>query len=140
MGYTGHCNCGAVSAVIAAEPIAVRRCWCRQCQKIAAGSATTNAMFPSDAISFTGNLATWDYVAASGNVLTQSFCGGCGTPIMGQSSARPQFRTLRIGFLDEPHGLKPQVAIWLSEKPEWAVEDATLECFAAQPPAPPPQD
>jgi hypothetical protein len=137
VGYTGRCNCGAVTATVGAEPVAVRRCWCRQCQKAAAGSATTNAMFATDAIAFEGELSGWSYVAASGNTLTQSFCGQCGTPIMGQSSARPQFRTLRLGFLDEPHGLRPQVAIWLDEKPEWAVEDGTLDCFAAQPPAPP---
>ena len=139
MGYTGRCNCGAVTATLAGEPIAVRRCWCRQCQKLASGSATTNAMFATENLALSGDVATWDYVAASGNILTQTFCPCCGSPVMAQSSARPQFRTMRIGFLDEPHGLKPQVAIWLSEKPDWAVEDETLECFAAQPPAPPPQ-
>ena len=140
MGYTGRCNCGAVSAELSGEPIAVRRCWCRQCQKLASGSATTNAMFATEDLALSGQVATWDYVAASGNILTQTFCPNCGSPVMAQSSARPQFRTMRVGFLDEPHGLKPQVAIWLSEKPAWAVEDETLECFAAQPPAPPPQD
>ena len=97
-------------------------------------------MFATEDLALNGQVATWDYVAASGNTLTQTFCPNCGSPVMAQSSARPQFRTMRIGFLDEPHGLKPQVAIWLSEKPAWAVEDETLECFAAQPPAPPPQD
>ena len=138
--YTGGCNCGAVSATLNGEPIAVRRCWCRQCQKLAAGSATTNAMFKTEDLALSGAVSTWDYVAASGNTLTQTFCPACGTPVMAQSSARPQFRTMRVGFLDEPHGLKPQVAIWLSEKPAWAIEDETLECFTAQPPAPPPQD
>ena len=140
MGYTGRCNCGAVSATLSGEPIAVRRCWCRQCQKLASGSATTNAMFATEYLALSGAVATWDYVAASGNTLTQTFCPACGTPVMAQSSARPQFRTMRIGFLDEPHGLAPQVAIWLSEKPAWAVEDESLQCFPAQPPAPPPQD
>ena len=27
MGYTGRCNCGAVSATLSGEPIAVRRCF-----------------------------------------------------------------------------------------------------------------
>ena len=140
MGYTGRCNCGAVSAVLNGEPIAVRQCWCRQCQKLASGSATTNAMFSTADLALSGEVATWDYVAASGNKLTQTFCPACGAPVMAQSSARPQFRTMRIGFLEEPHGLAPQVAIWLSEKPDWAVEDASLACFDAQPPPPPVTD
>ena len=39
MAYTGQCNCGAVIATIYGEPIVVRQCWCRQCQKAAVGRA-----------------------------------------------------------------------------------------------------
>ena len=107
MAYRGRCNCGAVSTSIVGEPVSVRQCWCRQCQRAAAGGPTNNAIFPTDAVSLSGPVAAWDYVAASGNRLTQSFCERCATPVMAQSSARPEFRTLRLGFLVEPHGLKP---------------------------------
>lgn len=136
MPYTGSCACGAVSATIAGEPVAVRQCWCRQCQRLAAGSATTNAMFATDDLVLTGELSTASYVAESGNTLTQSFCGACGTPVMGQSSARPQFRTLRLGFLDDAQGLKPTVAIWTDDAPAWAHIDPAMETFPRQPPAP----
>ena len=46
-------------------------------------------------------------------------------------------RSLRIGFLDEGHGLRPTVAIWLDDAPDWAVIDPAMEQFARQPPAPP---
>jgi hypothetical protein len=134
--YTGRCACGAVTATICGEALTVRQCWCRQCQQLAAGSPTTNAMFPTDAIEIEGELATNSYVAASGNLLTHSFCGRCGTPVMAQSSARPQFRTVRLGFLDAPHGLVPQVAIWTEDAPAWAVIDPELEQFPRQPPPP----
>lgn len=134
--YTGRCACGAVTATIAGAPVAVRQCWCRQCQQLAAGSPTTNAMFSTDAIALQGELASASYTAASGNTLTQSFCGQCGTPVMGQSSARPQFRTVRLGFLDAPHDLAPQVAIWTEDAPAWAVIDPALERFERQPPPP----
>jgi len=55
---------------------------------------------------------------------------------MGQSSARPQFRTLRIGFLDQPHGLAPTAAIWTDDAPAWAHIDPALETHPRQ--APPP--
>ncbi len=138
MPYTGSCACGAVSAAIAGEPVAVRQCWCRQCQRVAAGSPTTNAIFETDDVELSGTLNTTSYVAESGNTLTQSFCGLCGTPVMAQSSARPQFRTMRIGFLDNAGGLKPEVAIWTDDAPGWAHIDPALESFARQPPAPAP--
>lgn len=137
MSYTGRCACGAVTATIAGEPVQTRQCWCRQCQQLAAGSPSTNAIFMTEAVEFTGEFATHAYVAASGNTLTQSFCSRCGTPVMAQSSARPQFRTVRIGFLEDAHDLSPQIAIWTGDAPPWARIDPALEQFIGQPPAPP---
>jgi hypothetical protein len=140
MSYTGRCNCGAVTAEISADPIATRQCWCRQCQKAAAGSATNNAIFPASAVALTGEVAAWDYVADSGNSLIQSFCPKCGSAVMAQSTARPHLRTLRMGFLDEPHGLRPEAVIWTDEAPAWAQIDPALPAFPRQPPPPPAQD
>ena len=138
MSYAGQCQCGAIGATIAAEPIAVRQCWCRQCQQVAGGAATNNAIFPTDAVTMTGTPATHSYIAASGNQLIQHFCTECGTPVCAESSARPQFRTFRLGFLDPGHGLAPQAAIWTSDAPPWAAIDPKLERFEAQPPPPQP--
>ncbi|MBW8785181.1 MAG: GFA family protein [Novosphingobium sp.] len=135
--YTARCACGSVTATIRGEPVGVRQCWCRQCQQISAGGATTNAMFRVADIELNGELATHGYLADSGNTLTQSFCPTCGTAVMGRSSARPHLRTLRFGFLDEGHGLAPTAAIWLDEAPPWATIDPALERFDRQPPAPP---
>ncbi|WP_232492212.1 GFA family protein [Novosphingobium kaempferiae] len=134
--YSGRCNCGAVSVTITAEPVATRQCWCRQCQKSAAGGPTNNAMFPTEAVELEGLRGDYVYVAASGNVLTQEFCLECGTPVLGRSSARPQFRTIRLGLLDEGHGLGPAMAIWTEEAPPWAVIDPALESWPQQPPPP----
>ncbi|HTM94845.1 MAG TPA: GFA family protein [Croceibacterium sp.] len=139
MSRAGQCNCGAVRARVAGEPVAVRQCWCRQCQKLAGGGATHNAMFRTEDVELSGPLASWSYVADSGNTLTMHSCAECGTPVYAQSSARPQYRTIRIGFLDEPHGLAPTTAIWTDEKPAWAALDPKLESLPRQAPAPAPK-
>ena len=137
MSHAGKCNCGAITAKIAGEPMATRQCWCRQCQKASSGGPSNNATFRADEVKFAGELATFGYPAASGNTLTMGFCPKCGTQITAQSSARPQLLTLRIGFLDEPHGLAPTVAIWTSEAPAWAKIDPAMESWPQQPPPPP---
>jgi len=137
-GYSGRCACGMVTARIDGEPVATRQCWCRQCQQIAAGGPTNNAMFRAEGVALSGELATQSYVAASGNRLTWSFCPRCGTPVMAQSSARPHLRTIRLGFLEPGHGLAPRMAIWTAEAPDWALVDPALEQHARQPPAPAP--
>ena len=133
---SGRCNCGAIVARIAGPPLQTRQCWCRQCQKTAAGGPTHNAIFNIDDVTLSGTVGRWSYIAHSGNTLSHTFCRDCGTPVYVQSSARPQFMTFRFGFLDEPHGLAPEMAIWTDEKPEWATIDPSLEAFPGQPPAP----
>lgn len=136
MSYAGRCACGSVRATITGEPVAVRQCWCRQCQQAASGSATTNAMFLVADIVMTGDLATHSFTAASGATLTQHFCAKCGTGVYGQSSARMHMCSLRLGFLDEGHGLRPEAAIWTEDAPDWASIDPALEQYPRQ--APPP--
>ncbi|BBB12654.1 GFA family protein [Sphingopyxis sp. FD7] len=140
MAYSGECSCGAVKVRIDAEPLTVRQCWCRRCQKIAAGGPTHNAIFPTESIVADGLLASDSYIADSGNTLTRWHCAACGTPMFSASSARPQLRVVRLGVLDGSHGLKPTVAIWTSEAPDWAIIDPSMDQFPEQPPAPPPQN
>ena len=137
MTYTGRCACGETTLKIDGEPAAIRQCWCRQCQQIAAGGPTNNAMFKTADVSLEGPLSSATWAAASGNTLTFHFCTACGTPVYAQSSARPQFMTVRLGMLDEPHGLRPAMAIWTEEAPAWAHIDPALKAFPRQPPPPP---
>lgn len=137
MTYTGRCACGQVTVSIEGEPIGLRQCWCRQCQQIAGGGPTHNAIFKVEDIAMNGELGSHGYVAASGNTLTQHFCVSCGTPIYAQSSARLHLKTLRLGLLDAGHGLAPNMAIWTEDAPDWAVIDPALENWPQQPPPPP---
>jgi hypothetical protein len=137
MPYRGRCACGSITAEIAGEPVATRQCWCSQCQQLAAGGPTHNAIFRAADVTLRGELATNGYIARSGNTLTRSYCGGCGTPVLAQSTGRPQFRTIRFGFLEPGHGLAPRMAIFTAEAPPWAVLDPRLEQFAGMPPLPP---
>ncbi|WP_225206763.1 GFA family protein [Novosphingobium huizhouense] len=136
--YSGRCACGAVTLAIAAEPAATRQCWCRQCQQIAAGGPTHNAIFPAEAVTIHGVLASNTWRAASGNTLTFHFCPSCGTQVYGQSSARPHLKTVRFGALDAGHGLEPEVVIWTDDAPAWAQIDPARESWPQQPPAPSP--
>ena len=139
MTYTGRCACGQVTLSIEGEPAATRQCWCRQCQQIASGGPTNNATFLTENVKVEGDVASSTFTAASGNTDTQAFCPSCGAHIYGQSAARPHLLSIRFGALDEPHGLRPTMAIWTEDAPDWAVIDPSLENVARQP-APPKLD
>src|SRR5690606_2878781 len=81
MPHTGQCFCGQVKLTIDAEALGARMCWCRDCQRIASGSATVNVLFPEEAVTCSGEIATLRKIADSGNVVERGFCPKCGSQI-----------------------------------------------------------
>lgn len=130
----GGCLCGAVRYQITAAPIITRMCWCRDCQYWAAGNATVNVCFPSDAIVIKGELRDYSSTADSGNVMHRRFCPVCGTQMFSESDARPHLIFVRAGTLDDPHIAQPAANIWASSAPAWACMNENLPKFDRQPP------
>jgi len=134
---TGHCLCGAVTFKLASEPLATRLCWCRDCQHLAA-NGTVNVLVPTEALTVSGTLSDYTKRADSGSEITRQFCPSCGTHLFAMSSARPQFRVVRTGNLDEPSSVQPSVNIWAASAPGWACLDPALERVEQQPLPPKP--
>jgi hypothetical protein len=131
---TGGCLCKAVRYRIAAAPIVTRMCWCRVCQYIAAGNATVNACFSSNAIAIEGELRDYRSIADSGNVMHRRFCPTCGTHLFSEAESRPHLIFIRVGTLDDAEIVKPAMTIWTSRAPSWACIDAAIPRVAGQPP------
>jgi hypothetical protein len=123
-----------VRYTVAADPIATRVCWCRDCQYLAAGSATVNVVFPASAVTITGPLREHVKTADSGNRMHRQFCEHCGSPVTSMSEARPHLLILRAGTLDDPEIAKPSQTIWTDSAPSWACIDEALPKTAKQPP------
>jgi hypothetical protein len=132
---TGRCLCGAVNFKLAADPLAVRICWCRDCQHTSA-NGTVNLMVATERLTVSGELAEYTKAADSGHQITRQFCPVCGTHLFGKSSARPQFRVVRAGNLDDPSSIKPSTNIWAVSAPSWACLDPALERVDKQPSPP----
>jgi len=134
MDIEGGCLCKNVRFRISAQPIAMRLCWCRLCQYIAAGNATVNVVFPSDALTIEGTLTDYRSVADSGNGMHRRFCPACGTHLFSVSEARPHLVIVRNGALDDTELMCPGATIWTVAAPKWAWIDETLPRHAGQPP------
>jgi len=141
MTIAGGCLCGAVRYEIDGAPLVVRTCWCTDCQKFAAGNATVNVVFPSEAVRIEGALRDYPSIADSGNVMHRGFCPNCGTPVTTGSEARPHLIGIRGGTLDDKEIGKPDMTIWTKSAPRWAVIDPTIPRHETQPKLPgPPKD
>jgi hypothetical protein len=134
MEITGGCLCRKVRFRVTAAPLAMRLCWCRDCQYFAAGNSTVNVVFPSDALSVEGQLTDFRSVADSGRVMHRHFCPSCGTPLFSAAEERPHLVIVRNGALDDTGLTRPGATIWADSAPEWAWIDESLPRFVAQPP------
>ncbi len=130
----GRCFCGKVRVSASDRPLSVRSCWCRDCQYLAAGSATVNAVFRADAVSIEGDLANHESEADSGSHMTRSFCPSCGTPVSSRSDTRPHLVVLRVGLFDDREILAPDLIIWTDSAPEWACMNTSIPSTPRQPP------
>ncbi len=130
----GGCLCGAVRFRSTAPPMATRYCWCRDCQRFAAGNATVNVLFPAEAVTIEGETTDFQSRAASGNAMHRRFCPKCGTPLFSQAEARPHVLIIRAGALDDPNIAEPAGSIWVSSAPRWACVAADLPQIPGQPP------
>ena len=130
MVHAGGCLCGQVRFTIDAEPQGARMCWCRDCQRIASGSATVNVLFPEEAVRYEGEMTTLELVADSGNTVERGFCPKCGAQMYSKTvdpSGLPM--RVRAGTLDDPELMAPTAIIWAASAPSWAPLDPGLEQF-----------
>ena len=133
MMIEGGCLCGAVRYKANAAPLVVRACWCRLCQFIAAGNATINLAFPSDAVTISGELSDYRSIAESGRHMHRRFCPTCGTHMFSEAEERPHLIVIRAGTLDDPSIAVPSGNIWTKQAPKWAHIDPHLDQFEGQP-------
>lgn len=137
MTHAGQCLCGQVRYTIEAEPLGARMCWCRDCQRIASGSATINVLFPEDAVRFEGEIGKFRMIADSGNEVERGFCPVCGAQIYSRT-VQPAGMPIRIrsGTLDDVDLMAPTAIIWASKAPAWAELDPKLPQYVEGPGSP----
>jgi hypothetical protein len=131
---TGGCLCKQVRYEIPSAPVAMRLCWCRDCQYFASGNATVNVVFPSEGVRIQGELRDFQSTADSGSRMHRRFCPACGTHVFSASEARPHLLIVRNGTLDDTELLEPSATIWTDSAPDWAWIDDRLPRHAGQPP------
>ena len=128
--YTGGCACGAIRYEIAAEPLAMTDCQCRDCQrKSGTGHGSYLTFAGRSHVKLQGEATHWDIVADSGNVKTRAFCPACGSPVYMTFAAMPDLFTVHAASLDDPGRYRPQAVIYTVRGHAWDHLDPGLLAF-----------
>lgn len=133
--WAGGCACGAIRYEIAAEPIFMNDCQCRDCQlRSGTGHGSYLTFLSAGVKTLTGEATRWDIVADNGNVKSHAFCPTCGSPVYLTSAAKPDFFTVHAATLDDPRRFRPQAVIYRIRGHAWDRIDESLAQFEKMPP------
>jgi hypothetical protein len=115
--------------------MAVMNCHCRDCQYASGGGFSTVVVVPAAAFKLIeGTPRQFSVKGDSGQDVTRSFCGTCGTPLY---TAPPSgaIWVVKAGTLDDPSWLQMSGALYTKSAQPWAHIDPNLMRFEAMPPS-----
>lgn len=129
---SGQCACGAIRITSAKAPIAMLNCHCTDCQISSGAPFASGIVVMATDLEVSGVPSTYAVRGSSGMV-TRSFCGTCGTPMLTQGEANPQFVSIRFPVLDDKATFKPMVDIYTGSAQPWVCLDEAIPHFPASP-------
>jgi hypothetical protein len=135
---TGGCQCGAVRYELAAEPITLYACHCRDCQRQTGSAFALSLVVPRAALGIVkGAPRAWERPGAhtaSGTPASCVFCAECGSRLYNLPSRAPDLAVLKPGSLDDTSWLEPVGHVWTQSAQPWVIFDEGTLLYEAQPP------
>jgi hypothetical protein len=119
----GGCDCRQVRYRMESAPLVVHCCHCRWCQRESGSAFALNAMIEADRVALLGTepeLVNTPSESGQGQVIAR--CPHCRVAVWSNySGAGPLLRFVRVGTLDDPDCLPPDIHIFTASKQPWMV-------------------
>ncbi len=119
----GGCDCRNLRYRMQAAPLFVHCCHCRWCQRESGASFALNAMIEADRVRvLEGEPDLIDTPSESGYGQKIARCPKCRIAVWSNyGGAGPVMKFVRVGTLDEPDHLPPDIHIYTASKQPWVV-------------------
>jgi len=116
----GGCSCGAVRYRLKTAPMFVHCCHCKDCQRQTGSAFVLNAIIETDRIEILSGVPEPTLMPTdSGRPHDIYRCPKCRIAVWSDYGRRPALRFVRVGSLDDPTALKPDVHIFTRSKLPW---------------------
>jgi hypothetical protein len=133
MMLEGGCLCGQVRYRVAGEPLNVRACHCRNCQKLAGGPFYARAIFRDEGMQRLGETERY----RSSHRLFRLTCSSCHCLVFTEPVDVPGLIAISLASLDDPGALIPECHIWTDSMVSWLKLDDGLPRFPGPHPSQP---
>ena len=125
----GRCACGEVRYRLSGAPMFVHCCHCLDCQRQTGSAFVLNAIYEQDRVELlTGAPEPTPVPTDSGRPHDVYRCPTCRTAIWSDYGRRG-FRFVRVGTLEDPAALPPDVHIFTRAKLPWVALPADAPAF-----------
>ena len=119
----GGCTCRFVRYRLTSGPLFVHCCHCRWCQRETGSAFAVNAMIEADRVELlAGTVDVVDTPSLSGKGQAISRCPRCRIAVWSNyAGAGGRVCFVRVGTLDDPDRLPPDIHIFTASKQPWVV-------------------
>jgi hypothetical protein len=126
----GGCACKAVRYRLESGPMFVHCCHCRDCQRQTGSGFVLNALIETErVVLLRGELKRVDVPTDSGLPHGILRCARCEVALASEYGGVIKLRFVRVGSLDEPAALTPDVHIYTRSKLAWIALPAGVPAF-----------
>ncbi len=117
----GGCTCRHVRYRLTSDPLFVHCCHCSWCQRETGSAFAINALIEADRVNLlSGDVQVVDTPSASGRGQRISRCPVCGVAVWSNyAGAGDLVRFVRVGTLDKPYALTPDIHIYTDTRLPW---------------------
>ena len=119
----GGCDCRAMRYRMESAPLFVHCCHCRWCQRESGAAFALNAMIEADRVVELGQapeLVQTPSASGAGQLVAR--CPKCRIAVWSNyAGAGPVIKFVRVGTLDEPDLLPPDIHIFTASKQPWVM-------------------
>jgi hypothetical protein len=120
--FDGGCTCRFVRYRMTTKPLFVHCCHCRWCQRETGASFALNALIEADRVQLLeGEVEVIDTPSSSGKGQKISRCPRCRIAVWSNYARGGSVRFVRVGTLDDPDRLPPDIHIFTASKQPWVV-------------------
>ena len=128
----GGCACGRIRYRLASMPMFVHCCHCRDCQRQTGSAFVINALIETDRVEkLKGETEAVLVPTDSGRPHVIHRCPTCKVAVWSHYGGRQALSFVRVGTLDEPFRLPPDVHIYTRSKLPWVALPADVPACEA---------